>query len=335
MTTSILVTGGAGYIGSHTCKALARAGFEPVTYDNLGRGHRESVRWGPLVVGELADHGSLVHTLRRHNVAAVMHFAAFAYVGESVTAPELYFRNNVANSLVLLDAMREAGIRDIVFSSTCATYGMPERIPIVEDTPQRPVNPYGESKLMIERMLHWFGQAHGFHNAALRYFNAAGADPDGEIGECHEPETHLIPLILRAALDPRASINIFGTDYPTPDGTAIRDYIHVRDLADAHVLALEELRQNGRDLALNLGTGRGHSVREVIDAAERVTGRPIARREMARRPGDPPILVADARRAKAILNWVPQHSGIDEIIANAWAWHKSHAGDPFVSAASA
>jgi UDP-glucose-4-epimerase GalE len=231
--------------------------------------------------------------------------------------------------------MREAEIRDIVFSSTCATYGMPDQMPIVEDTPQRPVNPYGESKLMIERMLHWFGPAHGLHHAALRYFNAAGADPDGEIGECHEPETHLIPLVLGAALDPRAAINIFGTDYPTPDGTAIRDYIHVRDLADAHVLALEHLRGTGRDLALNLGTGRGHSVREVIDAAERVTGRAIARREMARRRGDPPVLVADARRAKAMLNWVPQHSGIDEIIADAWSWHKSHDGHPVASAASA
>jgi UDP-arabinose 4-epimerase len=335
MTTAILVTGGAGYIGSHTCKALARSGFEPVTYDNLSRGHRESVRWGPLVEGELADHGSLVQILRRHEVAAVMHFAAYAYVGESVTAPELYFRNNVANSLVLLEAMREAGVRHIVFSSTCATYGMPEQIPIDEDTPQRPVNPYGESKLMIERMLHWFGQAHGFRRAALRYFNAAGADPEGEIGECHDPETHLIPLVLRAALDRRATIDIFGTDYPTPDGTAIRDYIHVQDLAEAHVLALEHLRQTDHDLALNLGTGRGHSVREVIDAAERVTGRTIARREMARRPGDPPRLVADARRARTTLSWVPRLSGIDDIIASAWAWHKSRDGHSSASAALA
>jgi UDP-arabinose 4-epimerase len=334
MATAILVTGGAGYIGSHTCKALAHAGFEPVTYDNLGRGHREAVRWGPLVVGELADQVSLVQAMRRHQVAAVMHFAAYAYVGESVTAPELYFRNNVSNSLVLLDAMREAEIRHIVFSSTCATYGMPDRIPIAEDTPQQPVNPYGESKLMIERMLHWFGEAHGLCHAALRYFNAAGADPDGEIGEHHEPETHLIPLVLQAALDPNKPISIFGTDYPTPDGTAIRDYIHVRDLAEAHVLALEYLRTTGKNLAVNLGTGQGHSVREVIDAAERVTGRTIARREMPRRPGDPPRLVADPGRARTTLSWSARHSGMDEIIAHAWAWHQSRNGRRIAAAAA-
>ncbi|HUB97093.1 MAG TPA: UDP-glucose 4-epimerase GalE [Stellaceae bacterium] len=334
MTSAILVTGGAGYIGSHTCKALAKAGYEPVTYDNLSRGHRESVRWGPLVEGELADRRSLVDVMRRFHVGAVLHFAAYAYVGESVTAPELYFQNNVANSLVLLEAMREARISDIVFSSTCATYGMPERMPIVEETPQRPVNPYGDSKWMIERMLHWFGQAHGFRHVALRYFNAAGADPDGEIGECHEPETHLIPLVLRAALDPRAPISILGTDYPTPDGTAIRDYIHVQDLAEAHVLALDHVRKAGHDAALNLGTGRGHSVREVIDAAERVTGRGIPRREMPRRPGDPAVLVADARRARVALNWSPGHSGIDEIIATAWSWHERHDAHPIASRAS-
>jgi UDP-arabinose 4-epimerase len=322
MTKTILVTGGAGYIGSHACKALAAAGWEPVTYDNLGRGHREAVRWGPLVEGDLADGKRLVETLRRFKAEAVMHFAAFAYVGESVTVPELYFRNNVVNSLVLLEAMHEAGVRQIVFSSTCATYGLPEAMPIAESAPQHPVNPYGESKLMIERMLHWLGPAHGLRHAALRYFNAAGADPGGEIGEHHEPETHLIPLILDAALGRRDAIEIYGTDYPTPDGTAIRDYIHVNDLAQAHVLALEHLGGGGDSLALNLGTGTGHSVRAVIDAAERVTGRRIARRETGRRPGDPPILVADARRAQATLRWTPRLSGLDDILATAWAWHR-------------
>jgi UDP-glucose-4-epimerase GalE len=321
MTTQILVTGGAGYIGSHAAKALARAGYEPVSYDNLSRGHRAAVHWGPFVEGDLADRGRLVESLRRHKIAAVMHFAAFAYVGESVEQPGLYFRNNVANSLNLLEAMDEAGVRHIVFSSTCATYGLPDKMPIAEDTPQRPVNPYGESKLMIERMLHWLGPARGLTHAALRYFNAAGADPEGEIGEDHEPETHLIPLVLMAAQGRRAAIDIYGTDYPTPDGSAVRDYIHVQDLAEAHVLALAHLLQGRESVALNLGTGEGHSVRAVIDAAERVTGRSIARRETARRPGDPPALVADARKAKAVLGWEPKLSGLDDIIASAWAWH--------------
>jgi UDP-arabinose 4-epimerase len=327
MSTTILVTGGAGYIGSHAAKALARSGYEPVTYDNLGRGHRAAVRWGPLVVGDLADRPLLVETMRRHKVAAVMHFAAFAYVGESVSEPERYFRNNVASSLSLLEAMGEAGVHDIVFSSTCATYGLPETMPIAEDTPQRPVNPYGESKLMIERMLHWLAPARGLAYAALRYFNAAGADPDGEIGEEHDPETHLIPLVLQTALGQRAAVDIFGTDYPTPDGTAIRDYIHVHDLAEAHVLALAHLREKRASVALNLGTGSGHSVREVIAAAERVTGRKIARRETPRRAGDPPSLVADARKAHALLAWTPRLSGLDDIISSAWRWHTRH-GSP-------
>ena len=321
MSKSILVTGGAGYIGSHACKALAQAGYTPVAYDNLGRGHREAVRWGPLIEGDLADRDRLVATLRRIDAAAVMHFAAFAYVGESVTQPELYFRNNVANSLVLFEAMQAAGVKRIVFSSTCATYGLPDQMPIAETTPQHPVNPYGESKLMIERMLHWLGPAHGLRHVALRYFNAAGADPDGAIGEEHEPETHLIPLVLFTALGRRDAVDIYGTDYATPDGTAIRDYIHVHDLAQAHVLALGHLLGGGDSVALNLGTGQGHSVREVIAAAERVTGRAIARRETPRRAGDPPRLVADARKAQAMLNWTPRLSGIADILASAWAWH--------------
>ena len=322
MSKAILVTGGAGYIGSHACKALAGAGYLPVVYDNLSRGHREAVRWGPLVEGDLADGRHLAETLRRHDIAAVMHFAAYAYVGESMAQPGLYFRNNVANSLVLLEAMREAAVKRIVFSSTCATYGTPAAIPIRESAPQQPVNPYGESKLMIERALHWHGVAHGLAHVALRYFNAAGADPDGEIGEHHDPETHLIPLVLDAALGRRAQIDIYGTDYGTPDGTAIRDYIHVTDLAAAHVQALGYLERGGASTALNLATGQGHSVREVVAAAERVTGRRIPQREVARRPGDPPCLVADATLANRVLGWTPRLSDLDTIIATAWTWHK-------------
>jgi UDP-arabinose 4-epimerase len=321
MAKNILVTGGAGYIGSHACKALARAGYTPIAYDNLVYGHRDAVRWGPFVEGDLGDAARLADTLARHEVAAVIHFAAFAYVGESMEKPQLYFRNNVVNTLALLDAMLTAGLRHIVFSSSCATYGTPARVPITEDTPQRPVNPYGESKLICERAIHWYGEAYRMSYAALRYFNAAGADPDGEIGEAHEPETHLVPLVLATALGRRAQIDIYGTDYPTPDGSAVRDYIHVQDLAEAHVAALGHLLDGGASLALNLGTGAGHSVREVIAAAERVTGRRIARREMARRAGDPPVLVADVARARASLGWQARMSGLDSILGTAWAWH--------------
>ena len=321
MSDTILVTGGAGYIGSHACKALAQAGFRPVAYDSLVNGHREAVKWGPLIEADLADTGRLADTLRRYDIAAVMHFAAFAYVGESVAKPDLYFRNNVVNSLGLLEAMRERGLKRIVFSSTCATYGHPERMPIAESTHQRPINPYGETKLMVERMLHWYGAAHGFTYASLRYFNAAGADPAGEIGEDHRPETHLIPLVLETALGRRPQIDIYGTDYPTPDGTAIRDYIHVQDLVEAHVSALQLLLKGGLSQTLNLGTGAGRSVREVIAAAERITGCRIPRRETVRRPGDPPVLVADARRAREVLGWVPRLSDLDTIIKTAWAWH--------------
>jgi UDP-arabinose 4-epimerase len=323
VTNTVLVTGGAGYIGSHACKALARAGYLPVAYDNLLNGHREAVRWGPLVQGELADASFLAATFERFDIAAVMHFAAFAYVGESVEQPGRYFRNNVAGSLTLLETMRSAGVSRIVFSSTCATYGIPEQVPISESALQQPVNPYGESKLMVERMLHWFGSAHGFAYAALRYFNAAGADPEGEIGESHEPETHLIPLVLGAISGHSPHIDVFGTDYPTPDGTAIRDYIHVQDLADAHVRALRLLQKGGPSIKVNLGTGTGHSVREVIEAAERITGRPAPLRETARRPGDPPVLVADPSHAREVLGWLPQHSDLDNIICTAWAWHCS------------
>jgi UDP-arabinose 4-epimerase len=321
MAKNILVTGGAGYIGSHACKALARAGYTPIAYDNLVYGHRDAVRWGPFVEGDLGDAARLADTLARHEVAAVIHFAAFAYVGESMEKPQLYFRNNVVNTLALLDVMLAAGLRHIVFSSSCATYGTPACVPITEDAPQHPVNPYGESKLICERAIHWYGEAYGMKYAALRYFNAAGADPDGEIGEAHDPETHLVPLVLATALGRRPQIDIYGTDYPTPDGSAVRDYIHVQDLAEAHVAALGHLLDGGASLALNLGTGAGHSVREVIAAAERVTGRRIARREMARRAGDPPVLVADVARARAALGWQARMSGLDGILGTAWAWH--------------
>ena len=324
MSQAVLVTGGAGYIGSHACKALAGAGFQPVVFDNLSRGHREAVRWGPLVEGDLADRQRLCAALIEHKVEAVMHFAAYAYVGESVTDPALYYRNNLGGTLSLLEAMREAGIGEIVFSSTCATYGIPDGVPIREDAPQRPVNPYGETKLAIERALHWYAAAYGLRSVSLRYFNAAGADPEGEIGEHHEPETHLVPLVLQAALGHGPHIEIYGTDYPTPDGTAIRDYVHVRDLAIAHLRALERLRGGGGSAAVNLGTGQGHSVREVIAAAELASGRKVPARAAPRRPGDPPALVADPSLAGEILGWHPQHSDLDTIIRTSLAWHTRH-----------
>jgi UDP-arabinose 4-epimerase len=320
MSQSILVTGGAGYVGSHACKALASAGYRPVVYDNLSRGHREAVRWGPLVEGDLHDRVRLGEALRAHQVSAVMHFAAFAYVGESVADPELYYRNNVGGTLALLGAMRAAGVHRIVFSSTCAVYGVPEMLPIRETTAKAPLNPYGDTKLAIERALNWYAAAYGMRYIALRYFNAGGADPDGEIGEDHQPETHLIPLVLRAALGRAGPIEIYGTDYPTPDGTAIRDYIHVSDLADAHLRALSHLAAGGDSAALNLGTGKGSSVREMIAAVERIGGRKVPHREVARRPGDPPELVADPALARAQLGWQPRHSDLDTIIGTALAW---------------
>jgi len=322
MSEAVLVTGGAGYIGSHACKALARAGYRPVVFDNLSRGHRAAVRWGPLVEGDLTERAKLSEAFHQHRVSAVMHFAAYAYVGESVTDPAMYYANNLGGSLSLLDAMREAGVDKIVFSSTCATYGTPAGVPIRETMPQLPVNPYGETKLAIERALHWYGEAYGLRWASLRYFNAAGADPEGEIGERHEPETHLVPLVLQAALRERPQIDIYGTDYPTPDGTAIRDYIHVQDLADAHLSALEHLGAEGRSVALNLGTGRGHSVREVIRAAEAITGKSIRYRETARRPGDPPALIADPGLASEVLGWRACLSDLGTIVRTALAWHE-------------
>ena len=324
MSPSILVTGGAGYIGSHACKVLAGAGYRPVVYDDLSRGHREAVRWGPLVEGDIADRARLCAALADHRVSAVMHFAAYAYVGELVENPALYYRNNLGGTLALLEAMRQAGVGEIVFSSTCATYGTPDTVPIRETAPQHPVNPYGETKLAIERALHWYGQAYAMRSVSLRYFNAAGADPEGELGELHQPETHLVPLVLQAALGQRSAIDIYGTDYPTPDGTAIRDYVHVHDLAIAHLRALERLRAGGGSVAVNLGTGSGHSVREVIAAAEAVSGRKVPARAALRRPGDPPALVADPGLAAEILGWHARHSDLNTIIRTSFAWHSRH-----------
>jgi UDP-arabinose 4-epimerase len=323
---AVLVTGGAGYIGSHACKALAQAGYTPVTFDSLVYGHREAVKWGPLVEGDLADRELLNTVLRDHSIKAVVHFAAYAYVGESMQNPGKYFQNNVTNTINLLEAMRDNDVGAIVFSSTCATYGMPQSLPIDESHPQAPVNPYGESKLFVEKALHWFGVAHGISSVALRYFNAAGADPDGEIGEQHDPETHLIPLIIDTALGQRAAIDVYGTDYPTPDGTAIRDYIHVTDLAEAHALALGHLLSGGESTCLNLGTGQGYSVREVIDAVEKCSGTNVATRNCARRAGDPAELVADARQARHVLQWSPAWSSLEQIIETALCWHEQSGG---------
>jgi UDP-arabinose 4-epimerase len=320
MSRTVIVTGGAGYVGSHTAKALAQAGYVPVTVDNLGRGFAAAVKWGPLERGDILDRAFLDGVIQRHKPEAVLHFAAFAYVGESVTNPGLYYRNNVVGSLTLLEAMRDAGIGRMVFSSTCATYGTPVRLPLVEDHPQAPINPYGASKLMVERLLADMGPAHQIGSVALRYFNAAGADPDGELGENHDPETHLIPLAIDAALGRGEKLKIFGTDYATPDGTCIRDYIHVTDLAAAHVAALRYLEAGGASTACNLGTGAGFSVRAILSEVAKAAGRPVPMEEGPRRAGDPPELVADPTRARAVLGWTPRCSAIGDVIATAYAW---------------
>src|SRR5215471_17697028 len=326
MSETVLVTGGAGYIGSHACKVLSRAGYRPVVFDNLSRGHRAAVRWGPLIEGDLAGRDKLTAALRHYGVAYVMHFAAFAYVGESVTDPALYYANNLGGTLSLLEAMREAGVDKIVFSSTCATYGIPAEVPIRENSPQLPVNPYGETKLAIERALHWYGKAYGLRSVSLRYFNAAGADPEGEIGELHAPETHLVPLVLQTALGERSHIEVYGTDYPTSDGTAIRDYIHVQDLAEGHLRALEYLLTGGETAAVNLGTGTGHSVREVVRVAEAISGRGISCRDAPRRAGDPPVLVADPSLAAELLGWRAVVSDLETIVRTALESHARQAG---------
>lgn len=317
----VLVSGGAGYIGSHACKALAAAGYVPVTFDNLVSGHRSAVRWGPFVHGDVLDRAALDAAMRAWRPVAVMHFAAYIDVGESVLDPGRYYANNVGGALNVLRSMAAHAISAFVFSSTAAVYGTPRTGRLAESHPLEPINPYGASKLMVERMLQDFGAAHGLRSVSLRYFNAAGADPDGETGELHDPETHLIPLVLDAAAGIRPHVTIYGDDHPTPDGTCIRDYIHVSDLAQAHVLALRALEAGAATTAYNLGNGCGFSVREVIDTARAVTGCDIPVVIGPRRAGDPPELVGDATRARSELGWVPQHADLHGIVRTAWAWH--------------
>lgn len=319
----ILVAGGAGYIGSHTVRALLRAGHEVVVFDNLSTGHREAVPQGvPFIRGDLLSEKDLKKVFRKSSFDAVMHFAAKTSVGESVKDPELYYRENVAGSLCLFSAARASGVRGVIFSSSAATYGIPREVPIREDAPLAPINPYGRTKRMMEEILADFATSYGLGSVSLRYFNAAGAEPDGSIGECHEPETHLIPRVLAAARDGTA-VEVYGTDYPTPDGTAIRDYIHVTDLAEAHVLAIGALKQ-GAAKVYNLGNGRGFSVREVIETARKVTGRDIRTVESARRPGDPPALVASSELFQKELGWKPRLAELTTIIETAWRWHLTH-----------
>jgi UDP-glucose 4-epimerase len=319
----ILVTGGAGYIGSHAVRLFLERGHDVWVYDNLSMGHRAAVPAERLIAADLCETQRLDHALMLHRIEAVVHFAAFAFVGESVTNPAKYYQNNLVNTLNLFDALRRHKIGRIVFSSTCATYGVPEIVPITEEEKQKPINPYGNTKLAVEHALADYAAAYGWGFAALRYFNAAGAAPDGSIGEDHDPETHLIPLVLQTALGQRSAIEVFGTDYPTPDGTCVRDYIHVDDLADAHLLALEALAP-GKQLRYNLGTGRGYSVREVIRAAEEVTGKKVGVKEGPRRAGDPPVLVAASEKVQRELGWRPKYTDLRSIVETAWKWHRAH-----------
>ncbi|MGY8662678.1 UDP-glucose 4-epimerase GalE [Bradyrhizobium sp. UFLA05-109] len=320
MTRTVLVTGGAGYVGSHCCKAFANAGWRVIALDNLSRGWREAVRWGPLIECDIRDEARLRSTLETHKPDLVAHFAALAYVGESVTDPALYYSNNTAGTLVLLETMRATGFGRILFSSTCASYGIPQDVPIDESHPQSPINPYGWTKMIIERMLEHYGSAYGMASVSLRYFNAAGCDPGGEIGECHEPETHAIPLVIEAARSPGRSFTVLGTDFPTPDGSAIRDYIHVSDLAQAHLLAGEMLMGQGGVHAFNLGTGIGTSVLELVETVGRIAASAPAVRYGPRREGDPPVLIASYAKAERELGWQPQYSQIDFIIETALRW---------------
>lgn len=316
----VLVVGGAGYIGSHAARVLRRHGHEVVVYDNLSTGHARLAAGFELIQADIADTRTLTSALKR--VDAVMHFAAHAYVGESVQNPRKYFRNNVEAGLALLNTCVDCGVKKLIFSSTCAVYGVPVKVPITEDNPRDPVNPYGITKMIFERALEAYDQAYGLRFASLRYFNAAGADESAEIGELHEPETHLIPAALEAVVGARPELEVFGTDYPTPDGTCVRDYIHVNDLAEAHVLALQNLDQGGSSMAVNLGTGRGTSVKEILDAVEKVAGKPVPRRLVPRRTGDPPALVADPSRAQQLLGWKAKRS-LDDIVSTAWKWMQS------------
>ena len=319
----MLVTGGAGYIGSHACKALHRDGYEVVAFDNLSAGHREAVQYGALVEGDVADTRAVRETIRRHRISAVMHFAAFLDVGESVREPARYFRNNVGGALSVLEAMAAESVTRFVFSSTCATYGEPLEAPISESHQQQPINSYGESKLAVERALPHFARAHALKWVALRYFNAAGADPETEIGEDHSPEIHLIPRAIDAAIGGPA-LHVFGNDYPTPDGTCLRDYIHVTDLAEAHVKALKSIEGEGASDVYNLGTGQPHSVLDVIKAVERVAGKKVPWTLAPRRDGDPAVLYAANQKARAALNWTPRLPDIDSIVSTAWTWHRAH-----------
>jgi UDP-glucose 4-epimerase len=319
----ILVTGGAGYIGSHTVRALLARGHDVRVYDSLVYGHRAAVPADRLIVGDLRDADVLDHALLIHRIEAVVHFAAFAYVGESVTDPGKYYQNNVSNTLTLFERMRRHRVNRLVFSGTCASYGTPDQVPITEDTPQRPINPYGRTKLMVEYAMADYAAAYGWACTALRYFNASGAAADGSIGEDHDPETHLIPLVIYAAQRKRPHIEVFGTDYPTPDGTCVRDYVHVEDLAEAHALAVEQ-GEPGTFRAFNLGTGRGYSVREVVRMVEGVTGLPVPVKEGPRRAGDPAELVASSAKAMTALGWKPRYTDLEGIVRTAWAWHKTH-----------
>ena len=315
---NVIVTGGAGYVGSHACKALAMAGFNPITFDNMSIGNRWAVKWGPLELGDILDSNRVQEIYAKYKPVATLHFAAFALVGESMTEPACYYRNNITGTLNLLDACRVHGVKAFVFSSTCATYGVPEQLPITEESPQNPVNPYGASKLMVERILADYAMAYDINYAALRYFNAAGADRDCEIGECRVIETHLIPLVLQA-LSSGKTVKIFGDDYPTQDGTAIRDYIHVEDLAKAHVSALNEILKEGESISINLGTGTGYSVKQLIETAESITGIKAKIEVHARRVGDPPELIADNAKQRAVLS-SGKMCDLSDIIEHAWAW---------------
>ncbi len=321
---NVLVTGGAGYIGSHTCKALAAAGYTPVTFDSLVYGHEWAVKWGPFVKGDIADRAALDAVFDKYNPAGILHFAAFIAVGESVENPGKYYRNNVAGTISLLEAARDHGCRNFVFSSTAAVYGEPKQVPIPVDHEKAPLNPYGLSKWMMEQILADFDHAHGLRHGVLRYFNASGADPDTEIGEAHNPETHLIPLIIKAAMGVRPEIKIFGTDYPSHDGTAVRDYIHVTDLAEAHVKALGLLLYGHESFTLNMGTGTGNTVREVIKTVEDIGGVSVPVVETERRAGDSPELVADGSAAYKLLGWQPKYADIRDIVGTAWRWHEKY-----------
>lgn len=324
----ILITGGAGYIGSHTNKLLNRTGYKTVVFDNLSCGHREFVKWGEFFLGDLKDETQIRLCFEKYPIEAVIHFVAFASVGESIANPAKYYRNNIISTINLLDVMRDFNVKYFIFSSTCATYGVPKEIPIAEDHLQCPINPYGKSKLMIEEILRDYDKAYGIKYINLRYFNAAGADIDGEIGERHNPETHLIPLAIYAALGKNDYIKVFGTDYPTQDGTCVRDYVHVTDLADSHIKALQYLQKTDKSDSFNLGNDRGYSVMEVIESVKRVTKKDIKVVEEKRREGDPPILISSSQKAKNILDWKPMFKEIDTLIETAWKWHIA-AGDNF------